>query len=359
MEVTWLYIMAFMFIMYAILDGFDFGAGMIHLFLAKNEKESMLIKRSIGPFWDGNEVWLVASGGLLFMAFPKLYASFFSGFYLPLMMVLWLIMGRGISLELRNQLDNQIWKALWDKIFGISSLLLALIFGTAFGNVLRGVNLGGVENGVSLYEPHFFFAPLWTDFAHSENPGVIDWFSLFVGVIAVLVLIVHGGNWVLLKIESPFKKRVRKFTFIIALIVLMLMVISFFIVPTVRPTIYDNFSNSKLLLLIPFVSVVALILSAIFQKMERELAAFLSSSLFIAGMFISAVVSIYPAVLPSTNNVNPDLTIFNTSTSSYGLNIGLTWWIVGILLISGYTFMVHWMYRGKIADDANIYKQYH
>lgn len=332
---------------------------MIHLFLAKNEKESMLIKRSIGPFWDGNEVWLVASGGLLFMAFPKLYASFFSGFYLPLIFVLWLIMGRGISLELRNQLDNKVWKALWDKMFGISSLLLALIFGIAFGNILRGVNLGGVENGISAYESHFFFSPLWTDLAHSENPGVIDWFSLFIGIVAVLALIIHGGNWVILKIESPFKKNVSRFIFKITIAIFLLLIASFFILPMVRPAIYGNFFDNKALLLIPFLSVSALLLSAIFQKIGKELAAFISSSLFIAGMFVSAVISIYPAVLPSTNDVNPDLTIFNTSASNYGLNIGLTWWIAGILLISGYTFMVHWMYRGKIADDVNIYKQYH
>jgi len=359
MEITWLCIMAFMFIMYAILDGFDFGAGMIDLFLAKNEKESMLVKRSIGPFWDGNEVWLVASGGLLFMAFPKLYASFFSGFYLPLIFVLWLIMGRGISLELRNQLDNPVWKAFWDKMFGISSLLLALIFGIAFGNVLRGVNLGGVENGVSAYESHFFFSPLWTDFAHSENPGVIDWFSLFIGIIAVLTLIIHGGNWVILKIESSFKEKVKRFIVRITLVVFLLMIVSFFIISMVKPTIYDNFSANKLLLLIPFISVSTLLLNALFQKMGKEFAAFISSSLFIAGMFISALVSMYPAVLPSTNDINPDLTIFNASASNYGLNVGLTWWILGILLISGYTFMVHWMYRGKIADDVNIYKQYH
>ena len=201
METTWLCILVFMFVAYAILDGFDFGAGIIHLFVARTEQEGMLIKRSIGPFWDGNEVWLVASGGLLFMAFPKFYASLFSGFYLPLMMILWLIMGRGISLELRNQLDNKMWQGIWDKIFGISSLLLALIFGIAFGNIIRGVNLGGVENGQSTYEPGYFFAPLWTAFVHPENPGIIDWFSLLVGVIAVPALMVHGGNWIILKIQ--------------------------------------------------------------------------------------------------------------------------------------------------------------
>ncbi|MTI30934.1 cytochrome d ubiquinol oxidase subunit II [Xanthovirga aplysinae] len=359
MEIVWLCILAFMFVMYAILDGFDFGAGMLDLFLAKEEQESMLIKRSIGPFWDGNEVWLVASGGLLFMAFPKLYAAFFSGFYLPLMMVLWLIMGRGISLELRNQVDNSLWKALWDKLFGLSSLLLALIFGIAFGNVLRGVNLGGVENGVSLYESNFFFAPLWTDFVNPENPGVIDWFSLFIGLITVFTLMIHGGNWVILKIEGQFKTKIKRFIRKITVIVFLMMLLSFYFVHLVKPDIYSNFLENKFLLLLPLIGIIALLLNVIFQRAEKELAAFLCSSIFIAGMFTSALAGIFPSLLPSTNSINPDLTIYNVSASDYGLGVGLKWWIIGIILILAYSFMVHWMYRGKIANDKEIYKQYH
>lgn len=359
MEITWLCIITFMFLMFAILDGFDFGAGMLNLFIARNEKERMLIKRSIGPFWDGNEVWLVASGGLLFMAFPRLYASFFSGFYLPLIMILWLIMGRGLSLELRNQMHNELWKSMWDKIFGVASLLLALVFGIAFGNILRGVNLGGVVKGVSAYEPHFFFAPLWTDFLQPENPGVIGWFSLFVGIITVITLMIHGGNWVILKIDSEFSIRIKKFTGGLTWLLIVLMLLSFYLIEQVNPGIYNNYKQNVVLLLVPTGSMLALLMSYFLQKQCRELSAFIASSLFIAGMFVAAVIAIFPVVLPSTNSVNPGLTIYSVANNEYGLAIGLTWWVVGISLIFGYSFMVHWKYRGKIADDTEIYYQYH
>ena len=360
MELTWLCILTFMFVMYAILDGFDFGAGILDLFLAKDEKESMLIKRSIGPFWDGNEVWLVASGALMFMAFPTFYASFFSGFYLPLMLVLWLIMGRAISLELRNQMDSPLWRALWDRLFGIASLLLALVFGIAFGNVLRGVNLGGLENGISLYEGHFFFAPLWTSIFPSENPGIIDLFSLLVGLIAVLTMTLHGGNWVILKVESPsLEDRIKKANVVLTLAVLVSLITSFYYIPDVQPLIAQNFTDNWQLLIVPFVSLVALVANSSFQTKGKSLAAFICSSLFIGGMFTSAIIGLFPALLPSTNDQHPALTIYSAAATDYGLRTAIGWWIVGIVLILAYTFMVHWMYRGKIADDKQIYQQYH
>ncbi|MBV6644676.1 MAG: cytochrome d ubiquinol oxidase subunit II [Cyclobacteriaceae bacterium] len=359
MEITWLCILVFMFIMYAMLDGFDFGAGILDLFIARNDQESMLIKRSIGPFWDGNEVWLVAGGGVMFMAFPKLYASFFSGFYLPLMLVLWLIIARAIGLELRNMLDNQMWRIIWDRLFGVASLLLALVFGIALGNVIRGVNLGGVENGESLFEPHYFFSPFWTTMAPSANPGVIDWFSLSVGIVAVLTVMIHGGNWVVLKTKGELTSRIKLLNKRLSIIVFVLAVMSFFAMPTVQPTIVRRFSSNMLLMILPALSLATLILNVLFQNRGRELGAFICSSLFIAGMFVSAVVGIFPTVLPSTNLVHPDLTVFSTANTSYGLQVALKWWLLGIVLITGYTIMIHWVYRGKIADENVTYSQYH
>jgi len=154
MELLWYIVIAFVLTVFFLLDGYDFGTGIIHLFFAKTENDKKVIAKAAGLFWDSNEVWLVAAGGLLFMAFPVYYASVFSGFYLPLSMVLWLIIFRAIGLELRSQFEYQMWKDLWDKAFGISSLLLALFFGIALGNIVRGVNLGGVENGIAAYEAH-------------------------------------------------------------------------------------------------------------------------------------------------------------------------------------------------------------
>ena len=161
MELFWFIIIALILAIFFVLDGYDFGTGIIHLFFAKKEKDKQVIAKAAGLFWDSNEVWLVAAGGLLFMAFPTFYASVFSGFYLPLIIVLWLIVFRAIGLEFRSQFKYTMWTTIWDKAFGVASLLLALFFGIALGNIVRGVNLGGVENGISLYEGHYFFLPLW------------------------------------------------------------------------------------------------------------------------------------------------------------------------------------------------------
>ena len=212
MELFWYIVLMTMLAVYVILDGYDFGAGIIHLFFTKTEKDKKAITSAIGPFWDANEVWLVAAGGVLFFAFPTLYASSFSGFYLPLMMILWLLIFRAIGLELRGQVHNKMWEAIWDKAFGIASLLLALFFGIALGNVVRGVNLGNVVNGVSTQEAHYFFLPLWnpTFSPQAEQLGIIDWFTLLLGIVGVVALTIHGANWIIFKTNSGLNPKLKK-----------------------------------------------------------------------------------------------------------------------------------------------------
>ena len=155
--------MAILIAGYVILDGFDLGAGVIHLFVARTQRERGQILRSVGPFWDGNEVWLLAGAGTLYFAFPALYASAFSGFYLALMIVLWLLILRGIAIEFRNHVESHLWRSFRDAVFGGSSGLLALLLGVALGNVVRGV---------SLDRSGYFFLPLWTDFPLAGKPAL-------------------------------------------------------------------------------------------------------------------------------------------------------------------------------------------
>jgi cytochrome d ubiquinol oxidase subunit II len=187
MNFIWYCLVALMITGYVVLDGYDLGAGIVHLFVAKGEQERRAVLRSIGPVWDGNEVWLLAGGGTLYFAFPALYASSFSGFYLPLMMVLWLLMIRGISIEFRNHVDNAAWKPFWDAGFAISSVLLAIFFGAALGNVVRGVPLDQAGE---------FFLPLWTNFEPGADPGILDWYTILVGLLALATLTLHGALWV-------------------------------------------------------------------------------------------------------------------------------------------------------------------
>ena len=200
METVWFGLVAAMIAIYVVLDGFDLGAGAIHLFVARNEAERDTVLASIGPVWDGNEVWLIAGGGTLYFAFPALYASSFSGFYLPLMMVLWLLILRGIAIEFRNHLRSLVWQPLWDVVFAAASALLAIFFGAALGNVVRGVPLD--RSGE-------FFLPLWTDFTAGKDAGILDWYTLLIAVAALLALTVHGALWVALKTAGDVQRRAR------------------------------------------------------------------------------------------------------------------------------------------------------
>ena len=197
LPVIWFCIIAVMLAIYVVLDGFDLGAGIVHLGVARTEDERRAVLKSIGPVWDGNEVWLLAAGGTLYFAFPALYASSFSGFYLPLMMVLWLLILRGSAVEFRNHFDNKVWKPLWDVVFCFASGLLAIFFGAALGNVVRGVPLDASGD---------FFLPLWTNWQPGQNPGILDWYTVTVGLFAFLTLAQHGALWVAYKTVDELRK---------------------------------------------------------------------------------------------------------------------------------------------------------
>ena len=201
METVWFALVAFMLGMYVLLDGFDLGAGAIHLFAAQTSLERRQILRAIGPVWDGNEVWLIASGGTLFFTFPRLYAASFSGFYLPLMIVLWLLIVRGLAVELRAHVENPVWTSFWDGLFCVGSGALALVFGVALANVVRGVPLDSQG---------YFFEPLWTNLdPRSATPGIIDWYTLLIGLLGLAALVVHGANFTALKTVGDVHLRAR------------------------------------------------------------------------------------------------------------------------------------------------------
>lgn len=201
MDTIWYVIVTFMLATYVALDGFDFGVGTIYRFTAKSESERRAALASIGPLWNGNEVWLIASGGILFFAFPKAYAAGFSGFYLALIMVLWLLIFRGLALELRTHRDHPLWRQFWDAAFAASSACLAVVFGVALGNLIRGVPLN--QDG-------YFFVPLWTDFLTGPMPGILDWFTLLTGLTSAVILSWHGTHYLALKCEGALQTRASR-----------------------------------------------------------------------------------------------------------------------------------------------------
>ncbi len=350
MEIFWFIIVSIVLVIFFVLDGYDFGVGIIHLFFAKKEKDKKVIAKSAGLFWDSNEVWLVVAGGMLFMAFPRFYASVFSGFYLPLIMVLWLIIFRAISLEFRSQFTGQMWKDMWDKAFGVSSLLLALFFGIALGNIVRGVNMGGVENGISTFEAHYFFLPLWdSSFSPASNyPGVIDWFTLVIGIIAVIVLAIHGANWIILKTNSSINSKLKSVVFNLNIGLLILTVFSLSIWHIVNPAPFKNFIDKPYFIIFPLIYIIGLFGLFLVKKLQKEIYGFIFSTLVIIGGITSSLASMFPVVLPSTNELNPSLTIYNTAASEYGLSVALGWGIVGFILLFVYLIVQKRLLSGKI-----------
>jgi cytochrome d ubiquinol oxidase subunit II len=338
MGFLWFAIISVMLTGYVILDGFDIGAGALHLFLGRTDDDRKKIIRSIGPVWDGNEVWLLATGGVLYFVFPQLYASSFSGFYLPLMMVLWLLMLRAIGLEFRTHINDGIWASFFDGIFSVGSLLLAIFYGAALGNVVRGLPLG---------PDHYFFLPLWTNWNVGAHPGVLDWYTVLSGVVALVALCVHGANYLVVKNDGELNERARKTSLVLTPILILLTIVSLAATLMIHPNITANYNALKIGYAIPVLVFASLIGVIFFQKRRQEVAAFVSGALYLAFMLVGAVYSLYPVILPA---VDPhfNLTIQNSLTAPYALQVGLRWFTFGMIIALGYFVFLYRMFRGKV-----------
>ena len=346
MATTWFILVALMIAMYVLLDGFDLGAGAIHLFAGKNDRERRMILRAIGPVWDGNEVWIIAAGGTLFFAFPTLYASGFSGFYLPLIIVLWLLMFRGISIELRGHIKDPMWASFWDVMFFIGSALLAVFYGAALGNVVRGVPLNA---------DGYFFQPLWTNFSpFSQTPGILDWYTVLIGLLALTTLVVHGSNFIAVKTENDLNARSRSisrlFTYSTATLTVLATPLTFW----VNPDMLRGFNERPYGYVLPLVALAGLAAMVYFNFKRANKPAFLASSVYIIGMLTSTVFGIYPNVLPAVNPAN-SLTVQNASASQYGMTVGFIWWSIGMMLAVIYFVLIYRLFRGKVSLDDEGY----
>ncbi len=339
METLWFLIVALMLVTYVILDGFDLGAGALHLLLARNESERRSILAAIGPFWDGNEVWLLAAGGALYLAYPALYASSFSGFYLPLMMVLWLLMLRGIGIEFRTHVESPLWRSFFDAVFSLSSALLTIFFGAALGNVIRGVPLNGEG---------YFFEPLWTTFTVVPQAGILDWYTVLVGVTAFVILSGHGANYVALKTEGEVSRRARKTARIASWTTGFLAIAGLLATIMIRPEMLNNYKAHAAGLAFPVLVLLSFAAMIYFNARGKDRAAFCSSSAFIAAMLAGAAFALYPNVLPASTDPAHSLTIYNSAAGSYALRVGFTWWLVGIALAAGYFVYLFRSFRGKV-----------
>ena len=342
METIWFILVAVMIAIYVVLDGFDLGAGIVQLFVARDDKQRRQVLRTIGPVWDGNEVWLLAGGGTLYFAFPALYASSFSGFYLPLMIVLWLLILRGIAIEFRNHIDSLVWIPLWDTVFGGASAMLAIFFGAALGNVVRGVPLDSAGE---------FFLPLWTNFLPGQDAGILDWYTVLVAVTAFATLLVHGALWVALKTDGDLAARARRAANAGWWTLLPLTVAITWCSFVIQPRLSESFGARPWGFIFPALAVAGLI--GIRVVRNSALGSFLSSTAYILGMLTSAAFGLYPYVLPSNAGPHLGLTVHNAAAAPYGLKVGLAWFIPGMLLTTAYFVYTYRNFAGKVPlDDA-------
>lgn len=346
MEILWFCVVAFMLAMYTILDGFDLGAGILHLYVARTDEERRIVLNAIGPVWDGNEVWLLAAGGTLYFAFPLLYASSFSGFYLPLIIVLWLLMLRGLGIELRHHVDHPLWKVFWDTTFCVGSSLLAIFLGAALGNVVRGVPLGA---------DGYFFAPLWTSFTVQPEAGILDWFTVLMGLVAAATLKAHGANYLAMKTNGAVQERSRRVARLAAWGVLVLSIVTLVAASSIRPEIWNNFSEHPWGYIFPLLALLGLGGMIVFARKNDDTKAFLSSSTFIGAMLASTAFGLFPNVLPASTDPKYSLTVYNTAAPSYGLGVGIVWWTIGIVIALGYFTYLFYSFRGKVKVHAEGY----
>jgi cytochrome d ubiquinol oxidase subunit II len=329
----WFVLLAFTLAGYAVLDGFDLGVGTLHLLLGRDTRERTTLIDTIGPVWNGNEVWLLAAGGAMVVAFPTLYAASFSGFYLALMLVLWLLVLRGLGIEFRHQIDHPMWTHAWDVAFSLASALLALLFGVAVGNVLRGLPLDadGEFQGT---------------FVLMLNP-----FAVLGGVLSVMMLSLHGANWVALKTEGALQARARAFARVLWWPAMALVASLVAASVVVRPDFTRNFGAHPLLVIVPAITIAAAAAVLLFRMRNDDLRAFVSGGVLVAGILASAAAGLYPYLLPAwPGGPHPGLDIYNSASPEGSLRIALGIYLFGLSLVAVYLVNIYRVWRGKVRE---------
>ena len=342
METIWFTLVALMLIAFVVLDGFDLGAGILHLLVAKTDEERRTVLGAIGPVWDGNEVWLVAAGGVLFFAFPRVYAAGFSGFYLPLMISLWLLIMRALSIEFRSREPNKLWRSFWDGGFVLSSVLITIVLGAALGNIVRGVPLDASG---------YFVGPLFTDFRPGPHPGVLDWYTVLLGLFSLGVLAGHGALYLVLRTEGPVQERSQRLAGPIWIVTVVVGVLATWATAHVRPQLYASLVSRPWTWLLLAIIITSLVSIFRFRSRRRELPAFLASASFIVGMLGATAAGMFPNILNSTLEPRFTLHAYNATAGALSLRVGLVWWSIAMLLAIGYFVNLYLSIRGKVGPE--------
>ncbi|WP_109830648.1 cytochrome d ubiquinol oxidase subunit II [Reichenbachiella versicolor] len=333
----WFLVVGGLFSGYAILDGFDFGAGAWHLFFKKEENRRIALN-AIGPVWDGNEVWLVIGGGALFAGFPVMYATFLSSMYVPFMLFLVFIIFRAIAIEFRGKEPMKWWRQTWDVCYSVSSITLAFLLGVVLGNVIQGIAIGPEYS----YEEAGFFEFL--------NP-----YALITGVTTLSLFMTHGAIYLLLKTEGrlfakmKFLLRGGIIFFIISFTVMSIYTLLFI------PHLTDDFKETPILFIVPILTFLSVANVPRLANKKKYGQAFAFTSLTISLLLVQVAIEVYPKLLFSTVDPMYDLDIYNSAASDKSLGMMLIMVAIGTPLVLSYTFFVYKTFSGKVQLDETSY----
>ena len=320
LQLVWFLLIGVLLAGYAILDGFDLGVGMMHLFIARTDRDRRILLNTIGPVWDGNEVWLLTGGGAIFAAFPKVYATVFSGFYLAIMLLLTALILRAVSLEFRSKVESPAWRRLWDGAFAFGSFLPAVLFGVAIGNVMRGVPIGsdGEFAGTFL--------------------GLLNPFSLAIGLLSTAMFLMQGATWLTLRTDGELRARAAAVRRGAWLAFVVLWASTTFWSRSEAPHLWTNYDGPE-----TWLAPAVFVLATALYPLTSGVRSFVFSSVAIASLIAVMGQALHPYMVPSLGNLANSLTIQNASSSALTLKVMLTIALIGMPFVIGYTI---WIYRG-------------
>lgn len=336
LNTVWFLLVGVLIIGYAILDGFDLGVGVLNLF-AKSEEERRIHLNAIGPIWDGNEVWLLTGGGALFAAFPIVYATVFSGFYIAFMLLLVALIFRAISFEFRGKVESNSWKRFWDYAFSIGSLLPALLYGVAIGNILRGVPIDNSGNYLGTFL------------------GLLNPYSILVGLTSLVLFTMHGAVYMTLKTEGALRGNMVNWfnrTWVVFIVLYFLATLYTFFE---APFLFEGILKNPLFWILLVLLLGSLIYIPVAVKGEKYFKALISSSLLILSMIGLFAISLFPRLVPSSIDLANSLTIYNASSTERTLFTMLIIALIGVPIVLVYTFFVYRVFKGKVVITKNSY----
>ena len=336
---TWFALLCFTLIAYAVMDGWNIGAGAVQFLITRNAAERRLIVSAIGPLWTWHEVWLIAAGGVLFAAFPAVLAATLAGFYLAVFVLLWCVLGRGLSLEFGGHIDDPLWRIFWDVAFTVVNILIAVLLGTALGNLIRGVPLDDAGK---------FSLAFFTDFKTTGNVGIIDWYTASIALFTLICTAAHGAAYLAMKTESAVQARAALLARSLWTLVFLLMPVVTLETYAVRPELFMQMMQRPLAWLAVVVAGFGFVAMLSGQRTRQDARVFLGGCAFIVGLLTAAAASLFPVMLHSTLDPKASVSAFDGAVGGPGLGIALVWWPVAALLSCAYAVIVFRQFKGRV-----------